>query len=145
MRLPGQGCVLNLLYEVQHRPWPVPEGPWVMAQSWHDLLFAHWVLPVDTLRPLIPTPLEIDTHHGIAWMGIAPFRMTGVRIRGIPALPGLSAFPELNVRTYVTLGGKPGVFFFSLDAGSRLSGRRRAPLVPPSLLLRPDVAARSWR
>jgi len=92
-----------------------------MAQSWHDLLFAHWVLPVDTLRRLIPTPLEIDTHHGIAWIGMAPFRMTGVRIRGLPALPGLSAFPELNVRTYVTLGGKPGVFFFSLDAGNRLA------------------------
>ena len=90
-----------------------------MAQSWHDLLFAHWALPVDTLRPLIPAPLEIDTYHGIAWMGIAPFRMTAVRIRGIPALPGLSVFPELNVRTYVTMGGKPGVFFFSLDAGSR--------------------------
>ncbi len=92
-----------------------------MAQSWHDLLFAHWALPVDTLRRLIPAPLEIDTYDGSVWIGIAPFRMTGVRIRGLPALPGLSAFPELNVRTYVTLGGKPGVFFFSLDAGSRLA------------------------
>lgn len=92
-----------------------------MAQSWHDLLFAHWALAADTLRRLIPAPLEIDTYHGGAWIGIAPFRMTGVRIRGVPALPGLSAFPELNVRTYVTLGGKPGVFFFSLDAGNRLA------------------------
>ena len=100
---------MNFLDEVQHRPWPVPEGPWVMAQSWHDLLFAHWALPVDTLRRLIPTPLEIDTYHGIAWMGIAPFRMTAVRIRGIPALPGLSAFPELNVRIYET---RTGVNFF---------------------------------
>src|SRR5207245_10703403 len=93
-----------------------------MAQSLHDLLFAHWALPVDTLRRLIPMPLEIDTYHGIAWMGIAPFRMTAVRIRGIPALPGLSAFPELNVRTYVTLGGKPGVFFFSLRSEERRVG-----------------------
>jgi uncharacterized protein len=87
-----------------------------MAQSWHDLLFAHWAVDADVVRPHIPTPLEIDTFGGQAWLGIVPFRMTGVRLRWAPPLPWLSAFPELNVRTYVKAQDKPGVWFFSLDA-----------------------------
>jgi len=107
--------------EPSHRPWPLPAGPWVMAQSWHDLLFAHWPVPAKTLRELIPAGLEIDTHNGCAWVGVVPFRMSGVRLRATPALPWLSSFPELNVRTYVTHHGKPGVWFFSLDAGNFLA------------------------
>lgn len=89
--------------------------------KWHDLLFAHWPVPPDILRPRLPPGLTLDTFEGQPWLGVVPFRMTGVRPRGIPPLPGVSAFPELNVRTYVTAGGKPGVFFFSLDAGSRFA------------------------
>lgn len=92
-----------------------------MAQTWHDLLFSHWPVPADMLRPGIPPGLALDTFDGRAWIGVIPFRMTGVRPRGVPSLPGVSSFPELNVRTYVTAGGKPGVFFFSLDAGSRFA------------------------
>jgi uncharacterized protein len=87
-----------------------------MAQSWHDLLFAHWPIDAAQLRPHIPTRLTIDTFAGQAWIAVVPFRMSGVRLRGTPALPWLSAFPELNVRTYVSAGNKPGVWFFSLDA-----------------------------
>jgi uncharacterized protein YqjF (DUF2071 family) len=105
--------------QVRHRPWPLPNGPWVMAQRWHELLFAHWPVPASALRPLIPPRLEIDTREGQAWLGVIPFRMSRVRLRGTPAVPGLSAFPELNVRTYVACEGKPGVWFFSLDAGNR--------------------------
>ena len=101
-----------------HRPWPLPSRPWIMRQKWHDLLFMHWRIPPQTLRPLIRAALEIDHFEGSAWLGIVPFRMTGVRLRGTPGIPGLSAFPELNVRTYVSAGGKPGVWFFSLDAAS---------------------------
>jgi uncharacterized protein YqjF (DUF2071 family) len=88
----------------------------MMAQVWHDLLFAHWPLPPQLLRPLIPPGLELDTFGGQAWLGIVPFRMSGVRLRATPALPWFSAFPELNVRSYVISGGHPGVWFFSLDA-----------------------------
>ena len=70
-----------------------------MAQSWHDLLFAHWQVDFAALRLLLPSPLQIDTFDGSAWLAVVPFRMTGVRLRGTPALPWLSAFPELNVRT----------------------------------------------
>ena len=92
-----------------------------MAQSWHDLLFAHWPVDAAVLRPLLPPQLQIDAFEGQAWLAVVPFRMTGVRLRGTPAVPWLSAFPELNVRTYVTCGGKPGVWFFSLDAANSLA------------------------
>jgi hypothetical protein len=92
-----------------------------MLQKWHDLLFMHWPVDVASIRQLIPAALEIETHNGSAWVGIVPFRMSGVRMRRAPALPGTSAFPELNVRTYVTLGAKSGVWFFSLDAASVLA------------------------
>ncbi|MGA2812493.1 MAG: DUF2071 domain-containing protein [Candidatus Acidiferrum sp.] len=104
-----------------HRPWPLPAGPWVMAQSWHDLLFAHWPVPVQALRPLVPAGLEVDVFGGSAWLGVVPFRMSGVRLRATPALPWLSHFPELNVRTYVQREGKPGVWFFSLEAGNSVA------------------------
>lgn len=89
-----------------------------MHQTWHDLLFMHWSVPVEALRPHIPPALPIDTFEGSAWIGVVPFRMSGVRPRFLPSLPWLSAFPELNVRTYVTLEDRPGVWFFSLDAGN---------------------------
>ena len=92
-----------------------------MAQTWHDLLFAHWPVELAALRRHIPAALEIDTYQGQAWLGVVPFRMSGVRLRETPALPGFSAFPELNVRTYVVAGEKPGVWFFSLDAANRIA------------------------
>ncbi len=94
-----------------------------MSMAWENLLFAHWPVPADALRKLIPAGLELDLFAGQAWLGVVPFRMADTRLRGLPAVPGTAAFPELNVRTYVTAGGKPGVWFFSLDAGSRLAVR----------------------
>jgi uncharacterized protein len=111
----------SILECIAHRPWPLPSGPWIMAQSWHNLLFAHWEVDAAELRPHIPAKLGIDTFEGKAWLGVVPFRMSGVRLRWTPALPWLSAFPELNVRTYVTLQGKPGVWFFSLDAANAVA------------------------
>jgi uncharacterized protein YqjF (DUF2071 family) len=104
--------------DTRHRPWPSPDAPWAIAMSWHDLLFLHWPVAASALRPHIPALLSIDTFDGWAWLGVVPFRMTGVRPRYAPRAPWLSAFPELNVRTYVTIGGKPGVWFFSLDAAN---------------------------
>ena len=89
-----------------------------MAQRWHDLLFAHWPITPEAVRTLVPSQLTLDRFDGQCWVGVVPFRMSGVRARGLPAIPGLSRFPELNVRTYVTLGDKPGVYFFSLDAAN---------------------------
>lgn len=109
------------LKAVGHRPWALPASPWIMAQNWHDLLFAHWPVSAEAMRQVVPRELELDCFEGQCWIGVVPFRMAGVRLRGTPAVPGLSAFPELNVRTYVTAGGKSGVWFFSLDAASRVA------------------------
>ncbi|MEM9291030.1 MAG: DUF2071 domain-containing protein [Acidobacteriota bacterium] len=101
---------------IDHRPWPLPTGRWTWRQSWCDLLFAHWPMPAEALRPLVPPELEIDTFDSISWVGVVPFRMEGVMRRPLPDLPWISAFPELNLRLYVTRDGKPGVWFLSLDA-----------------------------
>ncbi len=106
------------LDSVSHRPWPLPAGSWVMAQTWHDLLFAHWPVEPRVLRSIVPVELPLDIFDGRCWVGVVPFHMSGIHARRLPPIPGLSRFPELNVRTYVTLGGKPGVYFFSLDAAS---------------------------
>jgi uncharacterized protein YqjF (DUF2071 family) len=90
-----------------------------MAMQWHDLLFAHWPVRPERLAPLIVPGLELQTFDGWAWLAVVPFRMAGTRPRGAPPPPLAGAFPELNVRTYVTHSGKPGVWFFSLDAASR--------------------------
>ncbi|MPY88000.1 MAG: DUF2071 domain-containing protein [Luteitalea sp.] len=101
----------------------MPTGPWIMTQTWHDLLFAHWPVEPPLLAALIPPSLELDLFDGRAWLGIVPFHMTNVAPRGVPALPWMSAFPELNVRTYVRVGAKAGVYFFSLDAGNSVAVR----------------------
>lgn len=106
---------------VSGRDVPAPTRLWDMAMTWHDLLFMHWPVPPESLRPLIPATLELETWEGEAWLGIVPFGMRNIRHRRLPALPWTSRFPELNVRTYVTHGGRPGVWFFSLDAAHRLA------------------------
>jgi uncharacterized protein YqjF (DUF2071 family) len=109
------------LEATEHRPWPLPSRGWVMGQTWDDLLFAHWRVPEEELRPLVPEALELETKDGSGWLGVTPFAITGLRLRGTLPLPGVSDFLELNVRTYVTFGGKPGIWFFSLDASSTLA------------------------
>lgn len=113
----------EILADAGHRPYPAPTSPWVMRMRWYDLLFMHWRIPYGSLRPLIPRALELDSFDGDAWLGVVPFRMSGVRPRFLPEVPMLSDFPELNVRTYVTAGGRPGVYFFSLDAHSPVAVR----------------------
>lgn len=110
-----------LLDQTSHRTAPLPSSPWIMLQKWHDLLFAHWAMPPEQVRPLVPPELELDVRDGQAWVGVIPFWMSGIRARGVPALPGLSSSPELNVRTYVRYRGIPGVYFWSLDIASHVA------------------------
>jgi len=118
-----------ILGEVAHRPWPMPDGPWLMTQTWHDLLFAHWPVDAGVLRALVPSTFSLDLFDGTAWLAIVPFRMTNVAPRGMPSMPWISEFAELNVRTYVRVGDKPGIYFFSLDAGSALAVRTARSLL----------------
>ncbi|HZD94688.1 MAG TPA: DUF2071 domain-containing protein [Candidatus Sulfotelmatobacter sp.] len=132
-----------LLLETGHRPIPMPAGPWVMKQNWHDLLFAHWALPAQKLRPLVPQELELDLRDGSAYVAVTPFWMSGIRWRYAPPLPFLYKFCELNVRTYVRYKGIPGVYFFSLDAASlpAVVGARAAyklPYLHAAMVVRSD-------
>jgi uncharacterized protein YqjF (DUF2071 family) len=122
----------EVLRETAHRPWPLPSSPWFMGQTWLDLLFAHWRVDPEALRRVMPPQLSPQTYDGSAWLGVSPFVIRGLRLRGSPPPPLLSGFPEINVRTYVSVGGKPGIYFFSLDAASRAAvfAARRAYKLP---------------
>ncbi len=111
------------LNKTEHRPYPLSKGPWVLRMRWRDLLFMHWAVPESFLRPLIPPVLELETFNGAAWLGVTPFHMERTRPRFLPAVSWMSNFPELNVRTYVTAEGKPGIWFFSLDAANPIAVR----------------------
>ena len=120
------------LDETGHRPWPLPSGPWFMGQTWCNLLFAHWRVEPAALERVIPPQLPLDLRDGSAWIGVTPFTVLGFRLHGTPPVPFVATFPELNVRTYVTVNGKPGIFFHSLDAGSwfAVAGARRTYRLP---------------
>jgi uncharacterized protein YqjF (DUF2071 family) len=118
---------------------PLFQHPPIMRMRWRHLLFAHWAIDADKLRPLIPPALEIDTFQDRAWVGLVPFTMEDVSPTLLPPAPrstqslwsalwgGAIKFHECNVRTYVYPRGRGddpashGVWFFSLDATSRLA------------------------
>ncbi len=104
-------------------PRPLPPGRWRMAQRWNDLLFAHWPVPASSLAPLIPEGLQVDTFQGSAWLGIMPFWMDRMKVRGLPPISGTCSFPDLSLRTYVReeRTGTPGVVCLSLDASNLLA------------------------
>jgi uncharacterized protein len=119
------GTIDRIAATIRPPDWPV------MRQRWAKLLFLHWEVDPDVLRPLIPSQLTLDLFDGRAFVGLVPFTMRGIRLPFLPAAWGLSAFHEVNVRTYVHLDGRdPGVWFFSLDAANRIAVR---------------VARRFWR
>jgi uncharacterized protein len=122
----------KVMDDVAHRPWPVPSSPWANAQSWIDLAFLHWRVDADEVRKLVGRSVELDTFDGEAWLGVTPFLLSDFRLRGMPPVPRLSTFPELNVRTYVTRDDKPGIWFFSLDAASTIAveGAKRLYRLP---------------
>jgi uncharacterized protein YqjF (DUF2071 family) len=123
--------------QTSHRPWPIPRRPWVGRQSWHDLLFAHWPVPAAALRPYVPAELSIQEKDGSSWVGVTCFRLSDLSLRGLPELPWVGRFLELNLRLYVEKDGKPGVWFLSLDASNTL-----AVVTARALLNLPYVRAR---
>ena len=121
------------LRQTDHRDLPVPGRAWMMSMRWTDLLFMHWPIEPAVLREAVPGDYDLDLYDGMAWVGVVPFRMQSTRPRLCPPIPqwavpvSPSSFPELNVRTYVTVNTKdgplPGVIFFSLDAASKTAVR----------------------
>lgn len=112
-----------ILLATGHRPDELPGTPWVMRQRWNDLLFAHWPVPPSQVERLLPAGLTVDVFDGSAWLGVVPFSMDQIQLRGLPRMPGANRFAELNLRTYVRERNtnQSGVYFFSLDATNPLA------------------------
>ena len=103
---------------MQECPAPVQRA--VMVQQWRDLSYIHWRYDPAEVQALLPPGIEVDVFDGSAWVGLIPFSMKGIGLPGMPAVPYLGSFPEVNVRTYVRCQGVPGVWFFSLDVNRLL-------------------------
>ena len=115
--------MLEYQIRTSHRPRPLPGGRWAASQRWNDLLFAHWAVPVASIAPLLPAGLEPEMFQGSAWIGMVPFWLDRIKLRGVPTLPGMRGFPDLNLRTYVRdrFTGDQGIYCFSLDASNALT------------------------
>jgi hypothetical protein len=115
--------MLEYLVRTSHKPRPLPSGRWWIKQRWNDLLFAHWPVPASSLAHLIPEGLQVDSFNGSAWLGVMPFWMDRIKVRGLLPIPGARSFPDLSLRTYVheERSGTPGVFCLSLDASSLIA------------------------
>lgn len=108
----------SLLYAVEHRPWLPPDSHWLLSQRLNDVLLMHFAMEPAVLRKLVPEELTLELYDGVAWLTVTPFTVSHVRPSGVPPLPGISFYSQINVRTYVTMNGKPGIYFFSLDASN---------------------------
>jgi len=115
--------MLEFMPRTSHRPRPLPSGRWVLKQRWNDMLFANWPVPASLLAPLIPEGLQVDTFQGSAWLGVMPFWIEQIKVRGLPPLPGARSFPHLSLRTYVRdpQTGTLGLSFLSLEASNLLA------------------------
>jgi uncharacterized protein YqjF (DUF2071 family) len=115
--------MLKFMPSTAHKPRPLPSGRWLLRQRWNDMLFANWPVPAAALAPLIPEGLQVDTFQGSAWLGIMPFWMEQIKLRGLPPIPGARTFPHLSLRTYVRdpQTGTLGLTFLSLEASNLLA------------------------
>lgn len=90
--------------------------PWIMKQTWKDVLFAHYPVSRKVLEEIVPSQLTVDTFYQTGWISIVPYLTSSMHLRGVPPVPGISTYPGFNIRTYVTMNGKPGVYFFSVNS-----------------------------
>ena len=122
----------RLVDDVTGRPWPLPGGPWLEAQTRRHVLLAFWPAELDELARLLPPEVAVDMHDGRAWAGIGAYRVTGLRLRGLPPLPGLSSFPQVEVAACVTAGDRPGLWLASLEVpnGRLVEAAKRVHRLP---------------
>lgn len=106
---------LQVKWHEHHQGSDLPKLPWVMKQTWQDLLFAHYPVKLEVLQQVVPSVFQLEQYNGTAWIGVVPFRVQNHRVRFLPPMPGINRFLQLNVRTYVTINGKRGVYFLSID------------------------------
>lgn len=111
----------ELLDSTAHRPWEIPTKNWRFYQEWKDAVFVHWQVPLNEIKKFVPEDIEIDLFEGKAWVSLVAFSMEKLRRRNLPSVPAISDFNEINLRTYVKYKGKPGVYFLSIEGGSKIS------------------------
>jgi uncharacterized protein YqjF (DUF2071 family) len=112
----------EILRYTSHRNVPIPNGPWLIFQSWREVVFLHWQLPAAILEPYVPRhrSLQLDYFDNTCWISLICFRVAHARIRGLPPLPGTSSFFEINLRMYVTCNNSPGVVFLDIHSDNSL-------------------------
>ncbi len=113
--------VAEIINHTNHREWPLPQAPWKFYQEWNRAIFLHWRVSVEALSKHVPAALEIDLYDNSAWVSLVAFTMEKSRLRNLIAFKPVSDFHEINIRTYVKLNGKPGVYFLSIEGGKRTS------------------------
>ncbi len=111
----------DILQSTAHRPWPIPSAKWQYYQEWNRVLFLHWEIPFDLLRNVVPKQLPLDSFDGKYYISLVAFTMEHIRPRYLPAVAFVSDFHEINIRTYIKIDNKEGVYFLSIEAGKALS------------------------
>lgn len=113
--------IAKILNTTNHRPWKLPQGSWKYYQEWNNGIFLHWQVEHNELRKLVPDDFDIDLFEGKPWVSLVAFTMEKIRPKNLPAFPPISNFHEINIRTYVKLNNKAGVYFLSIEGGKKLS------------------------
>ncbi len=111
----------EILKKTIHRPWNIPDENWKFYQEWKHAIFLHYKVDIKELEKFVPKTLEIDLFQGSSWVSIVAFTMKKIRPKYVPAFSPISNFHEINIRTYVKLNNKCGVYFLSIEAGKSLS------------------------
>ena len=113
----------EILNTTEHRPWPLPTQEWKFYQEWKNVVFLHWPVQMEDLKDFVPNNLEIDLYEGTPWVSILIFDLKNLRPRFLPAVPPISDFYEINLRTYVKAENKQGIYFLQLEASNIISAK----------------------
>ena len=113
--------VKEILNITAHRPWKFPSRPWKYYQEWNNVIFVHWQVNFEDLRKFVPKGLKIDLFNGQPWVSMVAFTMENIRPKYLPSFSWISNFHEINIRTYVTHENKTGVYFLSIEGGTKIS------------------------
>jgi len=113
--------IQEIVNTTRHRPWKIPTSQWKFYQEWNHAIFFHYRVNLTSLKKFIPKELEIHLHEGEPWVSVVAFTMENMRPRNLPAIPYLSDFHEINIRTYIKSNHKTGVYFLSIEGGNSLS------------------------
>lgn len=113
--------IKKILNHKEHRPWELPNEKWKFYQEWNNAIFLHFKVNLEELKKHVPKELEIDLFQGESWVSVVAFTMEKIRPKNIPAFSPISNFHEINIRTYVKMNNKTGVYFLSIEGGTKLS------------------------